>query len=100
MPVIPARNSAALTSGRRSGRTIVVMSFMCDSGYVACWCEAQERCRLGGRAQTKSPLPGSGLVSSAEDRFPDRRLLPDRRLRRVLPLLVSVLLAGAVAEPG
>src|SRR5947207_8999236 len=27
-PVIPARNSAALTSGRRSGRTIVVISFM------------------------------------------------------------------------
>src|SRR5713226_6204807 len=28
MPVTPARNSAAFTSGRRSGRTIVVMSFM------------------------------------------------------------------------
>src|SRR5438874_13084930 len=28
IPVTPARNSAALTSGRRSGRTIVVMSFM------------------------------------------------------------------------
>src|SRR5919197_3598732 len=28
MPVTPARNSAALTSGRRSGRTIVVISFM------------------------------------------------------------------------
>src|SRR2546425_13070031 len=30
MPVTPARNSAALTSGRRSGRTIVVMSFILD----------------------------------------------------------------------
>src|SRR5690242_7153146 len=28
MPVIPARNSAALTSASRSGRTMVVMSFM------------------------------------------------------------------------
>src|SRR5256885_1177280 len=31
MPVIPARNSAALTSGRRSGRTIVVISFISSS---------------------------------------------------------------------
>src|SRR5207249_4190588 len=30
IPVTPARNSAALTSGRRSGRTIVVMSFITD----------------------------------------------------------------------
>src|SRR5438132_135618 len=28
MPVTPARNNASLTSGSRSGRTIVVMSFM------------------------------------------------------------------------
>src|SRR5882672_7462301 len=36
MPVIPARNSAALTSGRRSGRTMVVMSFMLGSQLVPC----------------------------------------------------------------
>src|SRR6266576_346034 len=31
MPVTPARNSAALTSASRSGRTMVVMSFMCGN---------------------------------------------------------------------
>src|SRR6266566_10049859 len=31
IPVMPAWNSAALTSGRRSGRTMVVMSFMVEN---------------------------------------------------------------------
>src|ERR1043165_5856032 len=34
MPVTPARNSAALTSDTRSGRTIVVMSFMRGSPWI------------------------------------------------------------------
>src|SRR5216117_3336679 len=95
MPVIPARNSAALTSGRRSGRTIVVMSFMGGSGCVAECCEAQEGCRPG---QTKSPLRGSGLVSSDQDRFQDRHLFPDLRLRRIFRLLVAEDLAGVVPQ--
>src|SRR5207249_12261577 len=95
MPVIPARNSAALTSGRRSGRTMVVMSFMGGSGCVAGCCEAQEGCRPG---QTKSPLRGSGLVSSDQDRFQDRHLFPDLRLRRVFRLLVPENLPRVVAQ--
>src|SRR6185503_18165916 len=45
MPVIPARNNAALTSGTRSGRTMVVISFMEGSQLI------------GGEPRVRSPPP-------------------------------------------
>src|SRR6185503_8584621 len=47
IPVTPARNSASLTAGRRSGRMTQVMSFICLL--------QRDRCQLIQRLKNKKP---------------------------------------------
>src|SRR5260370_12250456 len=90
MPVTPARNSAALTSASRSGRTMVVMSFMAGNigkRRAACQEKRAHNARIVVRRAKRraAGLPRAGeIVHNLHAYFP---ILVRRALMSFISLL-------------
>src|SRR5258708_32605862 len=98
MRVTPARNSAALTSGSRSGRTMVVMSFMAGNiGKQRAACQ-EKRAQNARTVVRRDKRRAAGLQSVGEI----VHILQSHctiMVRRAIRLLLPLLLPQAVPTP-